>query len=461
MPMYRAKAPALGTSLDEGVSSLAQAFAPPKATDVYAYAKAKSERESASRLADLMVMARDPNVNPTVFANQAGIAGAFTPSQSLEAVDRNNATTLRTNALDNRTKLQQTSLEGESALAKAYAAPVILNEGQTATLPQQTQVATGLPGTIAGAFTLKPGEVSNRPDGRTVAGPAKPLTDAEVKGAILGGMPRIMQEAITFGSTPLQTIMGENGPVLETGPQSVGKTPHADATKAQLFNYKTKEGRTGTARFGGEGVGFLDAQTGEKLPGDGLQTFTASLQGGASDTGLGKATEAQGRAGYAMDMVEGATRDILSAFDTGKLPTRTDTALRSASETVPSLLGPSLTNSMSPEGQVFFQNVRTALPMQLLTQSGQGVTEREYERKMAELVPVAGEAPAVTQAKRRQFAAYADAVKRLAGPAGVRPSAAPAANAAPSAGTAENTIIENDAGQRMIRRGGKWEPYNG
>ncbi|PXW50205.1 hypothetical protein [Methylobacterium sp. B4] len=105
--------------------------------------------------------------------------------------------------------------------------------------------------------------------------------------------------------------------------------------------------------------------------------------------------------------------------------------------------------------------------MQLLTQSGQGVTEREYERKMAELVPVAGEAPSVTAAKRRQFATYAAAVKGLAGRALDKvnsvPAQTPAGTAAPAApgGYPDGTVIENDAGQRMIRRGGKWEPHNG
>ena len=101
------------------------------------------------------------------------------------------------------------------------------------------------------------------------------------------------------------------------------------------------------------------------------------------------------------------------------------------------LVQPELLTSMSPEGQAFYQNVRTALPMQLLTQSGQGVTEREYERKMAELVPVPGEAPSVTAAKRRQFAIYAAAVKGLAGRAldkvNAVPAQAPAGSASPAA----------------------------
>ena len=36
---------------------------------------------------------------------------------------------------------------------------------------------------------------------------------------------------------------------------------------------------------------------------------------------------------------------------------------------------------------------------------------------------------------------------------------APAAPApAPTGGIAEGTIIQNDAGEKMVRRGGKWEP---
>lgn len=114
-------------------------------------------------------------------------------------------------------------------------------------------------------------------------------------------------------------------------------------------------------------------------------------------------------------MTEGATRDILAAFDNAALPTAGDAALRGAASVLPQAMAPLLSNQMSEQGQVFYQNLKTALPMQLLVQSGQGVTENEYERKMQELVPVPGEEPGVTTAKRRQIAAFAAAIQGLSG----------------------------------------------
>ncbi|KQT84694.1 hypothetical protein ASG51_00955 [Methylobacterium sp. Leaf465] len=418
--------------IGRGFQNIAGALAPPSADDQLAGQKALEIKEKAGRIARLFDNPNDPS-----FDRRATAAGLQTGSQSLEAVGMNNATARATNAADNaRTIATNANTTRGSTIASLYGS---LNPGQVRPMvPEEVASTIGLPSMAA------------------AQGNAPVLSSDQLKAAIIGRLPENEQRASALHEVPVEQVQTPAGPRIAFRADSVGQAPTPPDVTGKVTNYTGPNGAKGTA-VPGPGGKLFDTQTGAEVP---AQSTVYNGQATGTPGEFGKTTEAQGRAAYASDMVEGATRDILTAFDTGKLPTRTDTALRSAAEALPSILSPELTTNMSPEGQVFFQNVRTALPMQLLTQSGQGVTEREYERKMAELVPVPGEAPGVTAAKRRQFATYAEAVKRLAGPAGVRPAAAPAA-ATPSTGAAENTVIENDAGVRMIRRGGKWEPYNG
>ena len=459
MPRIRSRGPLIDpTQLREGFSNLAQAFAPPTAQEMLAGAKIRETNQKVSQIADLYSMAGGSDVDQARLDRLAGIAGAYSPNQSLTAVGMNNATTLRANTADNERALTQTRLQQRGELDRAMLAPV--GAGGTRFVPGSIASAYGVPETQTGVVSLNPGDRAVLPDGRTLDGAAKPLTDDQLRAQIIGALPAGEQRAYALGNTPVETVQSPGGPRIAFRADAVGQAPASDVS-GKVQNYSGPDGSRGTAAPGYGGK-LVDTQTGAELPA-GSTVFTGQAQGTPDQ--FGKTTEAENRDAYAARMVDSATQDILSAFDTGKLPTRGDTAKRALAENLPVLVQPELTNSMSPEGQAFYQNVRTALPMQLLTQSGQGVTEREYERKMAELVPVAGEAPSVTAAKRRQFATYAAAVKGLAGRALDKvnsvPAQAPAAQAHTAGGYPDGTIIENDAGQRMIRRGGKWEPHNG
>lgn len=445
------------TQLREGFSNLAQAFAPPTAQEMLAGAKIKETVQKTSQLADFYAMARDPNANREVFDRTGVALNLYNPSQSYYSVDTADRRSGSNNTADNARALRQTRMQQDGELARAMLAPV--GAGATRFVPGNIASAYGVPETQTGVVSLNPGDTATLPDGRTLQGAPKPLTDDQLRAEIIRGLPENERRAWGLGATPVENVQTPGGPRIAFRADAVGQAPASDVS-GKVQNYSGPDGSRGTAAPGYGGK-LVDTQTGAELPA-GSTVFSGQAQGTPDQ--FGKTTEAENRDAYAARMVDSATQDILSAFDTGKLPTRGDTAKRALAENLPVLVQPELTNSMSPEGQAFYQNVRTALPMQLLTQSGQGVTEREYERKMAELVPVAGEAPSVTAAKRRQFATYAAAVKGLAGRALDKvnsvPAQAPAAPAA-SSGYPDGTVIENDAGQRMIRRGGKWEPYNG
>jgi hypothetical protein len=406
MPTCRTRAPVI--NLDEGLSAIAKAFAPPGAAETLAYAKAGSERESASRLAELYRQAGDANLDTVVFDRRAGIAGAYNPSQSMTVVNANNATSERNNAADNARALRQTGLQQQGELSRSMIAPV--QAGATRFVPPSIASAFGVGPTQVGVVELNQGQQATLPDGRVLSGAEKPLSMDERKAQDYAGMPDPLRQAIVFGNTPTTNVQTPGGPRISSVPDSIGQAPAVD-NSAKVTNYTGPNGAKGTA-VPGAGGKLVDTQTGAEVPA-GSTVYSGQAQGTPDQ--FGKSTEAEAKSAYAATMTEGATKDLLSAFDNAALPTAGDAALRGVSSVLPQAVSPLISNQMNEQGQVFYQNLKTALPMQLLVQSGQGVTENEYERKMQELVPVPGEAPGVTAAKRRQIAAFAAGVQGLSG----------------------------------------------
>lgn len=402
----------------QAASNLAGLFAPPSGSDAAGWAAANAKKEEAGRLAQLFTMAQADQFNQQQFDRMGAAAGQWTPNQSYYAVDEGNAVTRRGQDVTAATSIQNNQLDNQTGLLGKLYSPV-----------GQGEIRPELPGGIASLYGMPNVTVP------AVAGAPKPLTEAEVKGGIISGMSPDEQRAIGFGSTPVETVVTPAGPRIQTRLDAIGEAPH------------------------------------EKPSGPGM---SVTLPDGTVVATGGKTTEAQDKNAYAAQMAEGATLELLDAFDTGKLPTGSDFQLQNARRVLPEAAAPLLAPNMTPEGQRFYQNLSSALPYQLMTQSGQAVTEQEYARKLAELVPVPGEDPAVTASKRRQLEVYMEAVKNAAGPAwgrvvaarqardaaktGTAPVDPAAAPAAPVSGTPDGTIIENDAGERMIRRAGKWEP---
>lgn len=174
MPIFNN--PALGQAFE----NLAQMFAPPSGAEAAGWAKANAERAEAARRAEAFAYAKSPNYDRAV-ADRMGVLGDFyDPSQSFYAVDQGNATdrygydtqaaTLRANnSADNARALQERQMMEAGLLARQYAEPVKLGQGETAFLPPATAAATGLSPTLAGT-----------PD---------PLSADEYLGAIMRDMP--------------------------------------------------------------------------------------------------------------------------------------------------------------------------------------------------------------------------------------------------------------------------------
>src|SRR5262245_46522384 len=121
--------PALASAFD----NLASAFATPTGSDVYGYTRASVEREKAARLAELFANPNDPTFDRKNIA-----AGNYTPIQSFYAQDQNDATVRRNADVSARSASDVANINNAGALARTYAAPVIVGDGQTAYLPAQT-----------------------------------------------------------------------------------------------------------------------------------------------------------------------------------------------------------------------------------------------------------------------------------------------------------------------------------
>ncbi len=256
--------PALASAFD----NLAEAFKTPSGADVYGYTRANAEREKAARLSDFYNYMKGANYDQAT-ADRLGVgAGAYTPNQSYYAVDQGNDTTLKTNAATNATTLDKARIDNAGALARLYAAPVIVGEGQTAYLPAQTAEATGLPSMFRGNITTRQGENVTTPSGDVITGAPKPLTDAEMKGAILGRLPQSDQRAVAMQGVGTTQVLDSKGePTIAFTPDAVGRTPYnLDNRQPQLGNYQTTEGKKGTAVFDKDANRWKDTQTGVEIP---------------------------------------------------------------------------------------------------------------------------------------------------------------------------------------------------
>lgn len=280
--------PALGTAFD----NLASAFATPSGTDIHGYASASATREKAARLADLYAYAKDPAYKQELADRMGVAAGNYAPNQSYYAVDEGNDTTLKTNAATNAASLAVADKNNAGALARTFAAPVVVADGQTAFLPNQTQAATGLPGMFRGNVTTNPGQTVTTPTNEVISGVPKPLTDSEVKGAILGRQSPEDQRAVALQGVGVAPIVGKDGePINVLTPNAAGRKPYIDDKRQpQIANYKTAAGAVGTATLDKDTLKWKDTQTGVELPA-GTQTYTANLQGDKDATGLGTNTK--------------------------------------------------------------------------------------------------------------------------------------------------------------------------
>jgi hypothetical protein len=245
----------------QAASNLTAMFAPPSGADASGWASANAKREEAARLAQLFEMGATPSER----ASLTGVQGyGQTPQGFTYNVDQGNLTSRSNNAADNARAIQTNQLDNNRSLLGTLFQP--LNQGQ---------VRPELPGDIASQYGMPGVTVPG------VAGAPKPLSETEAKAAVFSGLSPELQEAITFGSTPVENVDTPDGVRVATRLDAVGQIPFINPgvqAKPDVKNYRTPDGRAGTAVYDPEMRKLIDTQTGQPLP-EGTQTFNAQSQG--------------------------------------------------------------------------------------------------------------------------------------------------------------------------------------
>lgn len=185
-------------------------------------------------------------------------------------------------------------------------------------------------------------------------------------------------------------------------------------------------------------------------------------QGGAGGSGMPKLTEQQSKDIVYLTRGAGALKDYETFAD----------SMTSLPETVGGGV-PVLGNYLkSPEYQQGEQAGREFLAAILRKDTGAAITKSEEDSYGATYLTRPGDSPAV-QAQKKKARERALQALELGIPApailemerrGVQlPGREQPASSAPAQdqGVGEGTIIENDAGERMILQNGQWTPYNG
>jgi hypothetical protein len=335
-------------NIAKGFDSLGKALAPPKLEDLYYGAKAAETRQKTQNLGDLYRQAQDPNFNQDTFDRSGAAAGAWNPSQGYHALDQKDATDRRGQDIvsgdkryvagvesgDRRYNTDRTELtrmydinttdkrgrdiaqqhEGAET-TRTMLAPVA--KDATRFVPPQVASLYGVPEKQIGVIAAQPGVKNLLPTGEVFEGNKKPMSETEMRGAILGGMPRSQQEAVAFANTPVETVPGPDGVgVPKTRPEVLaGGVAPVDRTHApQVFNYLTPEGKTGSAVYDNGSKGLVDSQTRQPLPvGIKVQAPTGVQNSGGLGPTTANSTEANRKAANldVMDQTLNAYEDLL------------------------------------------------------------------------------------------------------------------------------------------------------
>lgn len=391
--------PALG----QGFSNLAAAFGPPSGGDLAGYAAAAAAKQKADQLAWLFNNANDP-----LAADRASITGVQDYGQTHAGFDRADATDRYAYDKSAASAAEVARINNSGSMDRQMALPVTVNEGQTVLLPNQTSAATGLPSMFSGAMKLNPGEQVYLPNGAVLDGPAKPLSETELRAK---EYERLRAAGLLTDTQILDLTLGGNAPVTVDGANGLVYMSPGEATRTgakvgvkstaapETQNYITPDGaKTGTAVYDPL-QGWKDTQTGLPIP-EGSRTFSTANTGDASATGTVKNTEFDTKMGLiAAEMAPGIAV-LADAFNGGQSVSQGALAFQSAFGDNPALknIAQSL-GIINPTDQLLMAGIG-AVMNQLYIKTGAARNDSEDDRGYAELVPLSSDTPEVRQFKR-------------------------------------------------------------
>lgn len=330
----------------QAASNLASLFAPPSGGDAAGWANARAKNEEASRFAHMYELAQSGEFDQQLFDRLGAAAGRWTPNQSYYAVDKDDATkrygfdtqaatgryghdrtfdaSRLNNTDDNARALLDRQIQEAAAMERLGVTDATARYGHDRDYLASTENNVrdnrrSVIGTLFGS--LNPGQVRptvpqefmdalGLPEAGQVAGLPKPLSEDETKAAIFRGLPLEEQQAIVFGSTPVENVVTPEGPRVATRRDAVGQEPYinrgAEAKVTNSIALLPGGAQVPAVQRPGETV-WRHAQTNEVLP-ENIKIFdTPKPQGTSEELGLSKPTNAR---------VEQQLIDITVAKDT-------------------------------------------------------------------------------------------------------------------------------------------------
>lgn len=444
----------------QAASNLMALFEPPSGADAAGWAAANAKKAEAARLAEQFGYLTNPTNQASPDFHQRADAyllgtGGITPTQSFYAQDTNNATqrygydtqaatSRANNAADNQRAIQTNTADNARALEVGQ-----INGLADLYKPVgEGEVRPAIPQDVAGRF----GVARELP---AEQGREKPRSDAEVKGAILQTLPQELQQAAAFGSTPIEAIVTPDGARNVTRLDAIGRQPVE--TKGQTINVG-----------GNNDIGTIPQGMMVTRDPQGNVTGMVAIPGGpvdqkAKDDAAQAATKANTRNASANIVVDDIDRALANIDASPTLNTGVGAAITGKVPGTPAFNTDALIQTVKANaGFDKLQAMREASP----TGGALGaVSDAENQMLQAAIgnLSTSQNREQLQYNLKRVSNIYRDIID---GPGNgqrydLKTGALVGGTSAPAAaggGLAEGTVIQNSAGDKMIRRGGKWEP---
>ncbi|MBZ9742357.1 hypothetical protein [Mesorhizobium sp. CO1-1-4] len=445
----------------QAASNLAQLFEPPSGADAAGWAAANAKNAEASRLKQLFDYRNSPDFNQQTFDRMGVAAGAYQPSQSYYSVDQDNAakrygydtqasTSRANNADDNARAIQTNSADNARALETNRVSELgkfyqPLNEGQ---------VRPEVPADIAGNF----GVTHDLP---AAQGRAKALSETEVQGNLVQKMrdaglisDEMVVDRYAGDKAPVQAVV-DGRPTFMSPGAAVRAGAQPVETKGQTINVG-----------GNNDIGTIPAGMQVIRDAQGNVTGMKPIPGGPAakadaDSAAQVAAKSQTRNASANIVVDDIDRALANIDASPMLNTGVGAAVTGAVPGTPAFNTSALIDTVKANaGFDKLQAMREASP----TGGALGAVSDAENHMLQAAIGNLNTSQNTEQLQynlKRVSNIYRDIID---GPGnGQRYDLKTGAlvggpqRSGPS-GTADGTIIQNSAGDKMVRRGGKWEP---
>lgn len=265
----------------QAFSNLAGAFGPPGADEMLGYEKLRGQRFENQSVQDAWGQMTAPGATPEV-QDRFGIAATlfgrgYNPTSSNRAVDTAAAT-------------QRYGYDTSAATSLANNAADNARAMETARLGVQGNVVGDMMDPN-GRNAIDPAFLSAIfPEGVPGVTPAMPVAPSETQamGSIIAGLSPEEQRALGLAGVETETIVDGTGrPTFATPFDALGQEAYVNQggkAAAELYNYQTPDGRSGTAILDPNTQTLFDAATRQPLP---EGTATAKIEGASRSDAFG------------------------------------------------------------------------------------------------------------------------------------------------------------------------------